>query len=111
MLKEHGEEVGGTSERERLGSLFLLLVLSVGDDVADVLVVDVAGHIWGEGGPKVGHLERERNTVRSKITPTVNICVCVCVCVRERSWVCVCVYVYVSVCVCVCVCVCSPPQR
>lgn len=31
------------------------------DDVADVLVVNVASHIWGEGGPQVLHLrERER---------------------------------------------------
>lgn len=34
----------------------LLLLLSVCDDVADLLVVYVAGHIWGEGSPQVLHL-------------------------------------------------------
>lgn len=37
----------------------LLLLLSVCDDVADVLVVYVAGHIWGEGGPHVLNLREE----------------------------------------------------
>lgn len=36
--------------------LLLFLLLAVCDDVADVLVVNVAGHIWGEGGPQVLHL-------------------------------------------------------
>merc|ERR1712112_133723 len=34
----------------------LLLLLSVCDDIADVLVVYVASNIWGEGGPQVLHL-------------------------------------------------------
>ena len=37
----------------------LLLVLSVCDDVADVLVVHIASHIRGEGSPQVGHLQRK----------------------------------------------------
>lgn len=42
----------------------LLLLLSVCDDVADVLVVYVASHIWGEGGPQVLHL---RETVADRV--------------------------------------------
>lgn len=37
--------------------LLLLLLLSVCDDVADVLVVNIASHIWGEGGPQILHLK------------------------------------------------------
>lgn len=37
----------------------LLLVLSVCDDIADVLVVHVASHIRGESSPQVGHLQRK----------------------------------------------------
>lgn len=37
----------------------LLFLLSVCDDVADVLVVYVAGNIWGEGGPHVLNLKEE----------------------------------------------------
>lgn len=37
----------------------LLLVLSVCDDIADVLVVHIASHIRGEGSPQVGHLQRK----------------------------------------------------
>ena len=36
----------------------LLLLLSVCDDIADVLVVYIAGNIWGEGGPHVLNLLR-----------------------------------------------------
>lgn len=42
------------------GGLLLLLLLSVCNDVADVLVVNVASHIWGEGSPQVGHLRDKR---------------------------------------------------
>lgn len=49
--------VGTEVEVRREGDL-LLLVLSVCDDVADVLVVHVAGDIWGEGGPHVLDLWR-----------------------------------------------------
>lgn len=35
----------------------LFLVLSVCDDIADVLVVHVASHIRGEGSPQVCHLQ------------------------------------------------------
>lgn len=38
----------------------LLLLLSVCDDVADVLVVYVASNIWGEGGPHVLDLRGKR---------------------------------------------------
>lgn len=37
----------------------LLLVLSVCDDIADVLVVHIASHIRGESSPQVGHLQRK----------------------------------------------------
>ena len=46
---------GGMDLKE--GVLLLLLLLSVCDDVADVLVVHIASHIWGEGSPQVLHLE------------------------------------------------------
>lgn len=38
----------------------LLLLLSVCDDVADVLVVHVATNIWGEGGPHILDLREKR---------------------------------------------------
>lgn len=38
----------------------LLLLLSVCDDVADVLVVYVASNIWGEGGPHILDLGETR---------------------------------------------------
>lgn len=38
----------------------LLLLLSVCDDVADVLVVYVASNIWGEGGPHILDLREKR---------------------------------------------------
>lgn len=56
-------------EVRREGDL-LLLVLSVCDDVADVLVVHVAGDIWGEGGPHVLNLWR-----RSQVEVVNNSCV------------------------------------
>lgn len=44
----------------------LLLLLSVCDDVADVLVVYVASHIRGESSPQVGHLvSTEKQTLRT----------------------------------------------
>lgn len=57
---------GGGEGRGFISSLLLLrlllfLLLAVCDDVADVLVVNVSSHIWGEGGPQVLHL-RERDT-------------------------------------------------
>lgn len=42
----------------------LLLLLSVCDDVADVLVVYVASNIWGEGGPHVLDLREKRREYR-----------------------------------------------
>merc|ERR1719244_1901264 len=56
--EEGWREVG--RERERVGAasergqhlLLLFLLFSVCDDIADVLVVNVAGHIWREGGPQ-----------------------------------------------------------
>lgn len=42
-----------------LRSRLLLLLLSVCDDVADVLVVNIASHIWGEGGPQILHLKEK----------------------------------------------------
>ncbi len=36
--------------------LFFLFLLSMCDDIADVLVVYVASHIWREGSPKIFHL-------------------------------------------------------
>ncbi len=46
--------------------LFLLL-LSVCDDVADVLVVNIASNIWGEGGPQILHLmDKEQQRIRIK---------------------------------------------
>ncbi len=46
--------------------LFLLL-LSVCDDVADVLVVNIASNIWGEGGPQILHLmDEEQQRIRIK---------------------------------------------
>lgn len=38
---------------ETLGPLFLVLSVTVCDDIADVLVVYVAAHIWREGCPHV----------------------------------------------------------
>lgn len=40
--------------------LFLLLVLSVGDDVAEVLVVQVPGHVQGEVCKHLIDLRAER---------------------------------------------------
>jgi len=51
-----------------LRSCLLLLLLSVCDDVADVLVVNIASHIWGEGGPQVLHLKEEEQRTRIKQT-------------------------------------------
>lgn len=51
--------------------LLLFLLLAVCDDVADVLVVNVAGHIWREGGPQVLHLretQRGRSAQRQSAT-------------------------------------------
>lgn len=43
----------------------LLLLLSVCDDVADVLVVNIASNIWGEGGPQILHLmDEEQQRIR-----------------------------------------------
>lgn len=65
FLHRRGEEEeerrgAGKAEKQRdccisclLAVSLLLLLFSVGDDVADVLVVYVAGNIWGEGGPHV----------------------------------------------------------
>lgn len=39
--------------------LLLFLLLAVCDDVADVLVVDIASHIWGEGGEQVLYLNKD----------------------------------------------------
>lgn len=47
--------MSGGKDLEREGDLFLLL-FSVCDDVADVLVVHIASHIRGESSPQVGHL-------------------------------------------------------
>lgn len=44
-------------------SLFFLFLLSVCNDVADVLVVYVASHIWREGSPKVFHLEENNQKI------------------------------------------------
>lgn len=52
-----------SSSSSLLGFL-LFLLLAVCDDVADVLVVDVAGHIWGEGGPQVLHLRDDERITR-----------------------------------------------
>lgn len=38
---------------ETLGPLFLVLSVTVCDDIADVLVVHVAAHIWREGCPHI----------------------------------------------------------
>lgn len=46
------------------GGVLLLLLLSVCDDVADVLVVNVASHIRGESGPQVLHLEKGEHRKR-----------------------------------------------
>lgn len=43
----------------------LLLLLSVCDDVADVLVVYVASNIWGEGGPHVLDLREKMRVGKS----------------------------------------------
>lgn len=48
-----------STEVRDVEELFLLL-LSVCDDVADVLVVNVASHIRGEGSPEVLHLQMKR---------------------------------------------------
>lgn len=45
----------------------LLLLLSVCDDVTDVLVVNIASNIWGEGGPQILHLmDEEQQRIRIK---------------------------------------------
>lgn len=52
------------------GSLPSLLVflLSMRDDVHQVLVVQVSGYIWREGCPHLLHLDRgEQNTSRRKM--------------------------------------------
>lgn len=62
------EEVAGKAQQQRdfvcffTSSIFslLLLLLSVCDDVADVLVVYVASNIWGEGGPHILDLGETR---------------------------------------------------
>ena len=36
--------------------LILVLLLPVGDDVNQVFVVQVPGHVWGEGGEHLLHL-------------------------------------------------------
>lgn len=48
--------LNGGRDFKRGEDLLLLLVLSVCDDVADVLVVHIASHIRGESSPQVGHL-------------------------------------------------------
>ena len=42
--------------------LLLVLLFSVSDDVNQVLVVQVARHIWGEGGEHLLHLTDKRET-------------------------------------------------
>lgn len=62
------EEVAGKAQQQRDFVFFLrlpffpllLLLLSVCDDVADVLVVYVASNIWGEGGPHILDLGERR---------------------------------------------------
>lgn len=62
-IKDRLEGWSSCEERAFISSsllrFLLFLLLTVCDDVADVLVVNVASHIWGEGGPQVLHL-RER---------------------------------------------------
>lgn len=63
-VREGGQRTDWESKaaRDALSSLhfpdrlLLLFLLSVCDDVADVLVVNIASHIWGEGGPQILHL-------------------------------------------------------
>lgn len=43
--------------------LFFLFLLSMCDDIADVLVVYVASHIWREGSPKIFHLEENNQKI------------------------------------------------
>lgn len=59
------------------GKNLLLLVLSVCDDIADVLVVYIASHIRGEGSPQVGHLQNKRNKNILQLWPIE---------VHERPW-------------------------
>lgn len=47
-----------TQEREKL--LLLVLLLSVGNDVHQVLVVQVSCHIWREGGEHLLHLTNRK---------------------------------------------------
>lgn len=55
-----------------MGPLFLVLSVTVSDDIADVLVVHVAAHIWGEGCPHVLDLEEDRSRPRTRLgTPIV----------------------------------------
>lgn len=67
VSREEEEEQKGQGRKEGKGIFvflcllsfsLLLLLLSVCDDIADVLVVYVAGNIWGEGGPHVLNLWR-----------------------------------------------------
>lgn len=53
-------EGGGWTLWEKV--LLLVLLLSVSDDVNQVLVVQVARHIWGEGGEHLLHLTDKRET-------------------------------------------------
>lgn len=46
---------GGVGGRNEVS--LLVLFLSVGDDVNQVLVVQVSSHIWGEGGEHLLHLK------------------------------------------------------
>lgn len=48
-----GEATSLSRSSETLGPLLLVLSVTVCDDIADVLVVHVAAHIWGEGCPHV----------------------------------------------------------
>ncbi len=75
-----GKKRAGKAEKQRDGCLFcllalplLLLLLSVCDDIADVLVVYVASNIWGEGGPHVLDL-REEIKIRNSACWETNHC-------------------------------------
>lgn len=72
--RERGQRTTWESkaERETRSSLYflsclhghlLLLLLSVCDDVADVLVVNIASHIWREGGKQILHLKEEEQRI------------------------------------------------
>lgn len=57
-----------TGKKGVLKGLLLVLFLSVGDDVNQVLVVQVPCHIWGEGSEHLLHLTDKKQILSIFIT-------------------------------------------